>query len=203
MFADKFKKREYPSRDMASILKATAIVGDRAQKPSSGSAKEVNSKVEHLSNGQIDKGFEEEASHTSAGGKKDKRNGKVFEDPHKRRKLTHSSNSSTAKFRTAMSHSNKADPLLPKLMNSAMKAVKVEMVRKAEQEEAVKEVVEVSKTPKKAPPARTVGNVGRFLRGQDEVIALTVLEMLSTEVQSATENFYKFWINRWQTHGHM
>lgn len=40
---------------------------------------------------------------------------------------------------------------------------------------------------------RTLEKFGRFLAGDDKVIALIVLEMLPSEVRNATANFYKFW----------
>lgn len=58
------------------------------------------------------------------------------QEPHKKRKLVHSSGSSTIKFGTILSYSGKANPPSQKLMESTMKAVKVEMVRRAEDKEA-------------------------------------------------------------------
>lgn len=61
LFADKFKKNEYPTLDMASILTAILTVGARALKPSFGDAKEVRNKLECLSKDHDDRGVEEAA----------------------------------------------------------------------------------------------------------------------------------------------
>lgn len=72
VFVDKFKKSEYPTPNMASIIKATSTVGTKAPKPSSSSANDVRSRVEHLSKVQDDRTIEEKALHKSGRGKEDK-----------------------------------------------------------------------------------------------------------------------------------
>lgn len=54
LFVDKFKKREYPTLDMAFIMKATSTVSARALKPSSKGAKEVRNKFDRLNKGQAE-----------------------------------------------------------------------------------------------------------------------------------------------------
>lgn len=46
---DKFKKNEYPTLDMACILKASSTVGAKALKPSFSSVKHVRGKPDCLS----------------------------------------------------------------------------------------------------------------------------------------------------------
>lgn len=59
LFANKFEKKKYPTSEIASILKATLIVGARALKPSSGDSKNIMGKLEHLNKDCIEKGSEE------------------------------------------------------------------------------------------------------------------------------------------------
>lgn len=77
LLADKFKKREYPTLDMAPILKVTMTVGAKALKPSSGTVKEVRSKLEQLIKDHSDRAIEE-APPKSYPGKE-----KALEEPQK------------------------------------------------------------------------------------------------------------------------
>lgn len=179
LFADKFKKNEYPTPDMARILKATSVVGAKALKTSSSAAKEVRSSLECLDEDSIGKGAEEEAFPKVEKGKEAKGKEKAPDEPQKKRKLIHI-NSSSRKFGTTVSHSSKGVVPPSKLMESAMKGVKVEMVRKAEEEEALEEAaqevaekeeeaVEVLKRPR---PTRTSGKSVSFLEERQEELAL-------------------------------
>lgn len=60
LLVDMFKKNEYPTLDMASILKTTSTVGAKALKLSSCTAKEVRGRLECLSKDYAGKGIEEE-----------------------------------------------------------------------------------------------------------------------------------------------
>lgn len=57
LIADKYTRREYPTPDMASILKATFTVGARPLKPIFSKAREVRGKLEHLSKEHTSKGL--------------------------------------------------------------------------------------------------------------------------------------------------
>lgn len=134
--ADKFKRSEYPIPKMASILKATLTMGPRAWNPSSEAAKEVRIKLERLSKEHANKGVEK-APQKSDQGREERGKGKALDEPQKKRKLIHS-NDSSVKFGMTTSHSSKGTPPLPKLMDSAMNALKIVMVRQANEEAARK-----------------------------------------------------------------
>lgn len=71
-------------------------------------------------------------------------------------------------------------PPSPKLIEFVMKAVKVELVQKVN-EEVTREETGSSESIEKALPMRTPEKSGRFLAGQDEVITPAMMEM-SAEV---------------------
>lgn len=54
--------------------------------------------------------------------------------------------------------------------------------------------------PRRRPNCEPSGKFERFLAGQDEEIALALLEMLPLEIRVASTNFYKLWSKRWQLH---
>lgn len=185
---------------MASILRATSTVGAKPLKSSSSRAKEVRGKLERLSKDNIPRGSGEEAPKKSEKAKEPRGKEKVPDDSHKKRRLVYVT-SSSGKFGTLVSHSSKDAPPQPKLLDSAMEVVKVEMVRKAEAEEAMEEAVrraaeEAKEEATKQRPAKTQGKSPNFLTGHDEVLALALLDALPAEVRGTTESFYKFWIDR-------
>lgn len=67
-------------------------------------------------------------------------------------------------------------------------AMKVEMVRKVNEEVAREETKVIKKTHTKRTPKKA----DRFLEGQDEKIAPAMIDMLLAEVWGAIANFYKF-----------
>lgn len=79
----------------------------------------------------------------------------------------------------------------PKLIDALMKEVKVKMVRRAN-EEVAKEKEQALEAMRKVAKARTPKKLGRFLAGKHEEIPPTVMNLLPSEVQRATINFYKF-----------
>lgn len=90
-------------------------------------------------------------------GREKKGKGKAHEDPHKKRKLVHSSGSSGS-FGTTMSHSDKSISFQPKLMESFLKVVKIEAIWRVKEEEAREETVreaEIVEALSKPRPART------------------------------------------------
>lgn len=76
LLVDKFKKRKYPTLDMVHILKATKTVGTRALKPSSGTIKELRSKMEQLIKDHYDRAVEEAPPKSDMGKEKALRNAK-------------------------------------------------------------------------------------------------------------------------------
>ncbi|XP_022891756.1 axoneme-associated protein mst101(2)-like [Olea europaea var. sylvestris] len=133
---DKFKKREYPAPDMASILKATSTAKARPLKPGSSGAKEVRSRVEHLSKDCTPRASEEATTQRPEKPEEPRGKEKVSEET-KKRKLVHIS-SSAGKFGTSVSHRAEQTGE-PKLLAAASKAIKMEMVREVEAEEAREE----------------------------------------------------------------
>lgn len=99
---------------MASILKATSTIGAKALKPLSGSVKKVSNKLEHLSKDYDDRGSEK-LLWRKLENKVDKGKWKAIKEPHKKRKLTHSSGSSFVSL-GPLPHSSKATVSSPKLM---------------------------------------------------------------------------------------
>lgn len=59
---DKFKKNQYPTLDVASILKASSTVGPKALKPSFSSDKHVRGKLDCLSKESTGKDADEALS---------------------------------------------------------------------------------------------------------------------------------------------
>ncbi|XP_022874284.1 uncharacterized protein LOC111393122 [Olea europaea var. sylvestris] len=99
-----------------------------------------------------------------------------------------------------MSHEGK-EAGQPKLLEATSKAVKIEMVRRAEAEEAARKQAEVAEEEAaKQRPARVQGKSPSFLTGREEPLAPALVEALPFEIRGATENFYKFWMDRWQLH---
>ncbi|XP_022871745.1 uncharacterized protein CG45076-like [Olea europaea var. sylvestris] len=134
--ADKFKKREYPAPDMASILKATSTAKARPLKPGSSGVKEVRGRVERLSKDCTPRASEEASTKRPEKPKEPRGKEKVYEET-KKRKLVHIS-SSAGKFGTSVS--NRAEQTgESKLLPAASKAIKMEMVREVEAEEAREE----------------------------------------------------------------
>ncbi|XP_022843376.1 uncharacterized protein LOC111366926 [Olea europaea var. sylvestris] len=198
----KFKRKEYTTPDMAIILKATTTVKARALKPGSSGAKEVRGRVERLSKDSTPKASEEGVSQRQERPKEPWGKEKVPEEA-KRRKLVHVT-SSSKKFGTLVSHEAKSTSE-PKLLASASKAIKLEMVREAEAEEAREEAARraaeaAEEEAAKQKPVREKGKSPSFLAGREETLATALVEALSQEVRSATESFYRFWTDRWQLH---
>ncbi|XP_022866780.1 muscle M-line assembly protein unc-89-like, partial [Olea europaea var. sylvestris] len=191
----KFKRREYPAPDMASILKATSTVKSRPLKPASNGAKEVRGRVERLFKDSTPRASKEGTPQTQEKPKEPRGKEKVPEEA-KRRKLVHVT-SSSGKFETSVSHEAKSTGE-PKLLASASKAIKIEMVREAE---AARKAAEVAKEEAaKQKPVREKEKSPSFLAGKEETLAPTLVETLPQEVRSATESFYRCWTNRWQLH---
>lgn len=91
---------------MASILRATSIIGSRALKSSSEGAKHVVDILGHLSEDHTERsGKNVVAKVDKAKERVEKRKGKV-EEPQKKRKLSHSSYTSV-KFDTTIGHNIK------------------------------------------------------------------------------------------------
>lgn len=132
-------KREYPVPNMPTIMKATTTIGARPLKPGSSGSKEVRGKVEHLSKSNTSQAKEEKDLQREKG-REPRGKEKVLEESQKKRKLVHITISSR-KFGTSVSLVSKDLHQPPKLMDSTIKMVKVEMVRRAEVEEATKEAV--------------------------------------------------------------
>lgn len=89
-----------------------------------------------------------------------------------------------------MSYEEKETPQ-PKLLETTSKAVKIEMVRRTEAEKAKEEAA-------KQRPVRVQRKSSNFLVKREEVLAAALVEALPVEIRSATESFYKFWMDRWQ-----
>ncbi|XP_022863888.1 axoneme-associated protein mst101(2)-like [Olea europaea var. sylvestris] len=199
---DKFKKREYPAPDMASILKAISTAKARPLKPGSSGAKEVRGRVERLSKDCTPRASEEATTQRPEKPKEPRDKEKVSEET-KKRKLVHIS-SSAAKFGTSVSYRAEQTGE-PKLLAAASKAIKMEMVREVEAEEAREETARraaeaAEEEAAKEKPVREKGKSPNFLAGREEELAPTLLEALPEEIRSATESFYKFWTKRWQLH---
>ncbi|XP_022871083.1 uncharacterized protein LOC111390297 [Olea europaea var. sylvestris] len=199
---DKFKRREYPAPDMATIIKATTTAKARALKPGSSGAKEVRGKVERFSKDSTPKASEEGASQRQERPKEFRGKEKVPEEV-KRRKLVHVT-SSFGKFGTSVSYEAKSTSE-PKLLASASKAIKLEMAREAEaeeaREEAARRVAEAAEEEvAKQKPIWEKEKSPSFLARREETLAPALVEALPQEVRSATENFYWFWTDRWQLH---
>ncbi|XP_022863357.1 uncharacterized protein LOC111383478 [Olea europaea var. sylvestris] len=195
---DKFKKREYPAPDMASILKATSTVKARPLKPGSSGAKEVRGRVERLSKDCTPRALEEASTQRPEKPKEPRGKEKVSEET-KKRKLVHIS-SSAGKFGTSVSHRAEQTGE-PKLLAAASKAIKMEMVRKVKAEEAVRRAAEAAEEEAaKEKPIREKGKSPNFLVGREDELAPALVEALPEEIRSATESFYKFWMERWQLH---
>ncbi|XP_022873607.1 axoneme-associated protein mst101(2)-like [Olea europaea var. sylvestris] len=175
---DKFKKREYPAPDMASILKATSTAKARPLKPGSSGAKEVRGRVERLSKDCTPRASEEASTQRPEKPKEPRGKEKVSEET-KKRKLVHIS-SSASKFGTSVSHRAEQTGEL-KLLAAASKAIKMEMVREVEAKEAREEA------------ARRVAEA-------TEEEAAKEKPALPEEIRGATESFYKFSTERWQLH---
>lgn len=148
---------------MASILKATSIIGAKALKPSSRDAKHVRDKLECLSKECTEKGAEE-APPKADKSKGDKGKG-VVEEPPKKRKLSHNSYS-TGKFGSMVDHLSKAAaPPTLKLLEASIKVMKMEAMHRANEKARKENEEKASKTTEKAPTVKTLGKPGRFLTG--------------------------------------
>ncbi|XP_022872741.1 uncharacterized protein LOC111391724 [Olea europaea var. sylvestris] len=194
---DKFKKREYPAPDMASILKATSTAKARPLKPESSGAKEVRGRVERLSKDCTPRAMEEASTQ-----RPEKPKEKVPEET-KKRKLVHIS-SSAGKFGTSVSHRAEQTGE-PKLLAAASKAIKIEMVREVEAEEAREEAARraaeaAEEEATKERPVREKGKSPNFLAGKEDELDPALVEALPEEIKGTTESFYKFWTERWQLH---
>ncbi|XP_022856961.1 uncharacterized protein LOC111378026 [Olea europaea var. sylvestris] len=199
---DKFKKREYPAPDMASILKATSTAKARPLKPGSSGAKEVRGRVERLSKDCTPRASEEASTQRPEKPKEPRGKEKVSEET-KKRKLVHIS-SSAGKFGTSVSHRAEQTGE-PKLLAAASKAIKMEMVREVEAEEAREEAVRraaeaAEEEAAKEKPVREKEKSPNFLAGREDELAPALVEALPEEIRGATESFYKFWTERWQLH---
>lgn len=117
---------------MASILKATNTVGSKVLRSFSGDGKHVRGKLKCLSKDHPERSEEEAPQRIDKGKEK-------MEEPQKERKLSYGSSSVSGKFGTTIAPAAKqvAPPPL-KSMEASTKAVKVEMIRKVN-EEAKKE----------------------------------------------------------------
>lgn len=185
---------------MASLLRATSTVGASPLKPNSNATKEARGKLERLSKEHTPRGFVEEAPQRTKKSKEPGDKEKVPKGSQKKRKLVHIT-SSSRKFGTSVSHSSKDAPP-SKLLDSAMKAIKVELVRRADGEEAREEAAKrasekAEEETKKKKPTRTQGKSPSFLARRKEELAPALLKALLVEVQGATESFYKFWTDQW------
>ncbi|XP_022865629.1 caldesmon-like [Olea europaea var. sylvestris] len=195
---DKFKKREYPAPDMASILKATSTAKARPLKPGSSGAKEVRGKVERLSKDCTPRASEEATPQRPEKPKEPRGKEKVLEET-KKRKLVYIS-SSAGKFGTSVSH--RAEQIgEPKLLAAASKAIKMEMVREVEAEEARAEAARraaeaAEEEAVEEKPIREKGKSPSFLAWREEELAPALVEALPEEIRSATKSFYKFWTER-------
>ncbi|XP_022876812.1 uncharacterized protein LOC111395018 [Olea europaea var. sylvestris] len=197
---DKFKRKEYPVSDMASILKATSTVKVRPLKPVSSGAKEVQGRVERLSKDSTSWASKEGTPQRPEKSKEPRGKEKVPEEP-KKRKLVHVS-SSSGKFGTSVSHEGKEVGQL-KLLEAASKAIKIEMVRRVEAEEAREEAARrqaevVEEEAAKQRPARVQGKSPSFLVKREEPFTPALVEALPPEIRGATKSFYKFWTDRWE-----
>lgn len=117
--------------------------------------------------------------------------GKI-DEPQKKRKLSYINSSASVKFSTTITPVAKQfeppslklmEAPFPKLMEASMKAINVEMVWRANEEDRASEDmknVAVARTPKK---------IGIFLARQDEKIAPAVMDMLPPEVRGPIANF--------------
>ncbi|XP_022857163.1 axoneme-associated protein mst101(2)-like [Olea europaea var. sylvestris] len=196
--ADKFKKREYPAPDMASILKATFTAKARPLKPGSNGAKEVRGRVECLSKDYTPRASEEPTTQRPGKPKEPRGKEKVSEET-KKRKLVHIS-SSAGKSGTSVSH-RAEQTREPKLLAAASKVIKTEMVREVEAEEAARRAAEAAEEEAaKEKPVREKGKSPNFLARREEELAPALVEALPEEIRSATKSFYKFWTERWQLH---
>lgn len=99
----------------------------------------MRGKVEHLSKSNTSQAKEEKDLQREKG-REPRGKEKVLEESQKKRKLVHITISSR-KFGTSVSLVSKDLHQPPKLMDSTINMVKVEMVRRAEVEEATKEAV--------------------------------------------------------------
>ncbi|XP_022858483.1 uncharacterized protein LOC111379357 [Olea europaea var. sylvestris] len=199
---DKLKKREYPVPDMASILKATSTAKARPLKPGSSGAKEVRGRVERLSKDCTPRALEEASTQRPEKPKEPRDKEKVSEET-KKRKLVHIS-SSAGKFGTSVSHRAEQTGE-PKLLAAASKAIKMEMVREVEAEEAREEAARraaeaAEEEAAKGKPVRENGKSPNFLAGREDELAPALVEAFPEEIRSATESFYKFWTEKWQLH---
>ncbi|XP_022872417.1 uncharacterized protein LOC111391430 [Olea europaea var. sylvestris] len=182
---DKFKKREYPAPDMATILKATTTVKARPLKLGSSGAKEVQDRVERLSKDSTPKASEEGAPQRQEKLKEPRGKEKVPEEA-KRRKLVHIT-SSSGKFGTSVSHEAKSTGE-SKLLASASKAIKIEMVREAEAEEAREDAAKraAKEEAAKQKPVREKGKSPSFLAGREETLAPALLHASSCDATDLT-----------------
>ncbi|XP_022875753.1 uncharacterized protein LOC111394224 [Olea europaea var. sylvestris] len=199
---NKFKKREYPAPDMASILKATSTAKARPLKPGSSGAKEVRGRVEHLSKDCTPRTLEEASTQRPEKPKEPRGKEKVSEET-KKRKLVHIS-SSAGTFGTSVSHRAEQTGE-SKLLAATSKAIKMEMVREVEAEEAREEAARraaeaAEEEAAKEKPVREKGKSPNFLAGREDELAPALVEALPEQIRGATESFYKFWTERWQLH---
>ncbi|XP_022852184.1 axoneme-associated protein mst101(2)-like [Olea europaea var. sylvestris] len=187
-----------PAPDMASILKATSTVKARPLKPGSSGAKEVRGRVERLSKDCTPRASKEATPQRSEKPKEPRGKEKVPKET-KKRKLVHIS-SSAGKFGTSVSH-RAEQTSEPKLLTAASKAIKMEMVREVEAEEARAEAARraaeaAEKEALKEKPVREKEKSPSFLAGREEALAPALVEALPEEIRSAIESFYKFWTER-------
>ncbi|XP_022841900.1 uncharacterized protein LOC111365575 [Olea europaea var. sylvestris] len=176
-------KRKYPTPDMASILKATSTAKARPLKPGSNGAKEVRGRRPEKP--------------------KEPRGKEKVSEETKKRKLVHIS-SSAGKFGTSVSYRAEQTGE-PKLLAAASKAIKMEMVREVEAEEAREEAARraaeaAEEEATNERPVREKGKYPNFLAGREDELAPALVEALPEEIRGATESFYKFWTERWQLH---
>ncbi|XP_022894769.1 axoneme-associated protein mst101(2)-like [Olea europaea var. sylvestris] len=183
---------------MASILKATSTANARPLKPGFSGAKEVRGRVERLSKDCTTRALEEASTQRPEKPKEPRGKEKVSEET-KKRKLVHIS-SSAGKFGTSVSHRAEQTGE-PKLLAATSKAIKMEMVREVEAEEAARRAAEaVEEKAAKEKPVREKGKSPNFLAGREDELAPALVEALLEEIRSVTESFYKFWTERWQLH---
>ncbi|XP_022876976.1 axoneme-associated protein mst101(2)-like [Olea europaea var. sylvestris] len=185
---DKFKKREYPAPDMASILKATSTAKARPLKPGSSGAKEVRGRVERLSKDCTPRAMEKASTQRPEKPKEPRGKEKVSEET-KKRKLVHIS-SSAGKFGTSVSHRAEQTGE-PKLLAAASKAIKMEMVREVEAEEAREEAASraaeaAEEEAAKERPVREKGKSPNFLAGRKDELAPALLHASSCDATDLT-----------------
>ncbi|XP_022854660.1 uncharacterized protein LOC111375973 [Olea europaea var. sylvestris] len=166
---DKFKMNEYPAPDMASILRTTSHYEGEA--PEAGHPR----------------ASKEETPQRPEKAKEPQGKEKVVEDP-KKKKLVHIS-SSSGKFRSSMSQGKEVGP--SKLLEATSKVVKIEMVRRAEadeaREEAARRQAEVAgEEAAKEKPVRVQGKSPSFLANREEPLAQLWEALIDFQTRTTT-----------------